>query len=211
MSHCPNCQNPIKEDFGLITCIGCGSMLLVELDGSVGIYEEAQESQTEEEDWEAQNPQEEALEEWSDPEPKKESWPEETPEAPNEWSQTEAMEPQVEVPPPIQTSSDLSEISAYGNSDISGASDGMLRFNICIGGIDNPEISSFIRDVLLDEKLMWEVDELMAKIQEGTLELKGVSPVKASIVVSRLKTLPLEIRWEQYAIHQAELTKDGIL
>ena len=57
MSNCPRCQTPIDEDFGLITCPGCGTTLFVELDGSL----RANEEETEELDF--PDPEEEIFEE----------------------------------------------------------------------------------------------------------------------------------------------------
>ena len=42
MSNCPSCQTLIDEDFGLVTCHGCGATLFVELDGSLRANEESE-------------------------------------------------------------------------------------------------------------------------------------------------------------------------
>ena len=291
MFQCPACQNPIvDEDFGLVTCSGCHTILLVEWDGSVRTHEDVEKSSAKDakevanhieegdEEKEEEERQRAKIEEargeasekelpaereeevpWDEtpeeepPAEREEEVPwDETPEPPvegkeevpeeaelgkvaptensniwaepkqkiqssqpndkagardsqwsgSDWSEGETLEPQVEEPLPQKVSTDFSDISAFGNSDFSGAPDGILKFNIYIKGIDNSEVLDFIRESLLDERFMWNVDELLGNIQNGELELRDISPVKASIVVNRLKALPLEIRWEQYAIHQ---------
>ena len=121
----------------------------------------------------------------------------------DDWSGGESVEPLVEEPPAEKVSTDFSDISEYGNSSISGAVEGFLRFNVYISGIDSSEILQFIRESLLDKQFMWDVDELIGSIQNGKLELRDISAVKASIVVNRLKSMSVQIHWEQYAINQA--------
>ena len=109
----------------------------------------------------------------------------------------------MKIPPLKKSLLIFSDIGEYGNSDISGASEGVLRFNVYISGIDSSEILESIRESLLDKQFMWDIDRLMGSVHNGELELRDISPVKASIIVNRLKLMPIQIRWEQYAIHQA--------
>ena len=133
--------------------------------------------------------------ELSEGETSKSEWPEE--------NGGEMVEPLVEEPPAEEVSTNFSDINEYGNSNISIAAEGVLRFNVYISGIDSSEILESIRESLWDKQFMWDIDELMESVQSGELELRDISAVKASIVVSRLKSIPIQIRWEQYAINQA--------
>lgn len=95
-------------------------------------------------------------------------------------------------------------ISGYANSEFSQAKDGPFLFRIWISGIDSKEIRASLREAITDSRFGWNPDEFMRQIVKGVLKIENVSPVKASIVVNRLKRLPLRIRWEQYAITQTE-------
>lgn len=44
MLKCPNCQSSLKSDFGYETCSKCGSVVFIDLDGSVVLQEEHHES-----------------------------------------------------------------------------------------------------------------------------------------------------------------------
>lgn len=99
---------------------------------------------------------------------------------------------------------DLLGINSYANSEISQAKDGMLVFRILISGIDSKEVRDSIREAMEDSRFGWNTGELMAQITKGRLRIDSVSPVKASILINRIKSLPVRIRWEQYAITQME-------
>ena len=303
MSHCPRCQSLIEEDFGLVTCTGCGSALFVELDGSVQANKEVSSERSvqtvdmdmdleglsqeepvgeflgesfgggtglaqEEKNFETsanENPVsseclpfEEELaggrlmdesshlnseDEVSDVSEVYETVSEGGDKSSGEYESEEEVfkdevsepflqdgdgsneavdnlegqeledhgegqegegvfEPRVKRPSMTEASSSFSDINEYGNSEASVASEGVIRFNVYICGIDSADILNAVKESLSDEKFMWDVDLLMKSIQNGKLTLRDVSSVKVSIIVNQLKFLPLDIHWEQYAIHQ---------
>lgn len=95
-------------------------------------------------------------------------------------------------------------ISQYANSEISSAKDGPFLFRILLSGIDTKEIREALREAMEDSRFGWDSVQLMSRISKGNLVIDRVSPVKASILVNRIKRLPLGIRWEQYAITQMD-------
>lgn len=97
---------------------------------------------------------------------------------------------------------DLRQIAEYGNSDVSLAREGAYRFTLYIGGIDTAEIRQEVRDNLADSRFLWDIDALLATIKEGELVIPDVSAVKAALAIQRLKLLPVDLKWEQHAIHQ---------
>lgn len=92
----------------------------------------------------------------------------------------------------------------YANSEISQAKDGPLIFKILISGIDSKELRQSLRSALEDQRFAWNPQDLMARIAKGVLVIDGVSPVKAVILVNRIKRLPVTVRWEQYEITQMD-------
>lgn len=107
--------------------------------------------------------------------------------------------------PSFGPASDPLNLNEFANSEISAAKDGPLLFRVLISGIDTREIRESIREVLEDPRFAWDSNEIFSKVSKGHLAIDGLSPVKASILITRIKRLPVEIRWEQYAIAQGQL------
>lgn len=102
-----------------------------------------------------------------------------------------------------QGNSDLSDIAEYGNSTESQAHQGLIRYNVIIRGVDTIEMKNHVKDSIRDSRFMWDLEAVIASIDDGVLILKDLTSIKAVIVVNRLKILPLEISWEQYALNEA--------
>ena len=119
-------------------------------------------------------------------------------------------EPSAEVSPENEAVSpdDPLGLNEFANSEISQAKDGFLMFRVHISGIDSKEIRESIREAIVDQRFAWDPERIMASISKGALKVDRLSPIKASILVSRLKRLPVQIRWEQYAITQSESPSD---
>ena len=96
------------------------------------------------------------------------------------------------------------DIQRYADSEISQAKDGPLLVRILISGIDSKEIRESLREAITDSRFGWDVDAVMSQIAKGELRIENVSPVKASVAINRIKRLPLRIRWEQYAVTEAQ-------
>jgi hypothetical protein len=95
-------------------------------------------------------------------------------------------------------------ISSYANSEISLAKDGPFVFHIHLSGIDTKEIRAALKDSMEDSRFAWNVAQLMGKISKGDLTLENIPPVKAAILINRIKRLPIDIRWEQVPITQLD-------
>jgi hypothetical protein len=112
--------------------------------------------------------------------------------------------PKPAPPADFGPASDPLNLNDFANSEISAAKDGPLLFRVLISGIDTREIRDSIREVLEDPRFAWDSNGIFSKISKGHLAINGLSPVKASILITRIKRLPVEIRWEQYAIAQGQ-------
>ena len=99
---------------------------------------------------------------------------------------------------------DSLDISSYANSEVSTAKDGPLVIKVLISGIDSKEIRQSIREAIEDSRFGWDAQKLMSRINKGQLTIAKLSPVKASILINRLKRLPIKVRWEQNAVTQME-------
>lgn len=205
MSNCPVCNTPVSADFGLAQCEQCGAHLIVHADGHV----EYSGSQADEE----VEPSPISTEESAGlPDPVEdmvqEAEPEEATPPPSEdlfhedMASAEPEAPAVYSPPSTSDSPDLSDIAQFGNSDHLSR-DGSLRYNLFVTGIDTADVREAFREALIDRKFVWDTDEILRSIHHGEVKIANVTAVKASVLISRLRHLPLKIKWEQYAVHQA--------
>ncbi len=181
MGQCPLCFASISEDdFGLIECGSCSAPLIVHMDGRIE-HSGAQ-----------------VIESAADPDPAPAPEPQVTPD--ESWLEPP---PLPEVPESAMASADLSDIGAFANSELSSGRDGSLRYNVAIAGIDTAEIRLQFREAITDRRMLWDVDQILRSIQNGEVKISNISPVKAYLLILRLRPLPLSISWEQYAISQS--------
>lgn len=101
----------------------------------------------------------------------------------------------------------FSEITDFANSENSQAKNGVLQFSITIQGIDSAELRKSVLDMLDDRRFLWNVQEIEDSIKDGKIELKNLSPVKASLVVNRLKGLSVDITWEQSLVTEVDVNE----
>ncbi len=121
---------------------------------------------------------------------------------PQEPAQADVVEDMfTEHPMQASDSPDLSDIAAFGNSG-GAAKDGALRYNLHVSGIDTVDIRNAFREALSDRKFMWDIDEILKSVRLGEVRIQDITPVKAHILISRLRGLPVQVKWEQYAVHQ---------
>ena len=106
---------------------------------------------------------------------------------------------------PSHSLEDMSELASFGNSSNSSSLEGRLRYCLYISGVDTAEIKRDLKDSLMDRRFLWDIDAILSQVQNGELKIDGVSSVKAALIVSRIKNLPVEIRWEQYEIHSRQM------
>jgi hypothetical protein len=101
------------------------------------------------------------------------------------------------------------DISAYANSEVSAARNGPIVVTLTISGIDSKDIRDEVRQALQDSRFGWDSAELMASVKSGVLKLQRLSPVKATILINRIKNLAVRIHWEQYAITEIDVAGAG--
>lgn len=105
---------------------------------------------------------------------------------------------------PVGGPGDPLGIADYANSEFSQAKDGPFLFRLIIAGLDSKELREALREAMNDDRFAWDVDGLLQGVSMGELHIRNVSPVKATILINRIKRLPVKIRWEQYPVTQAE-------
>lgn len=196
-------MKPVPDDFGLTECGNCAAPLIVHMDGRVE-FSGAQESPGE---LLSQRLQQEVQDGGviAEQSVAEETHQEQPLEQQNEYQATHApvatlVEQQVPAEP--GASPDLSDIARFGNSDASSGREGSLRYTLYIAGIDTVDVRESFREAITDRKLVWDTDQILRSVKNGEVTIQNVSPAKAYMVVSRLRNLPVQLRWEQYAISQ---------
>ncbi|HVK60208.1 MAG TPA: zinc ribbon domain-containing protein [Bdellovibrionales bacterium] len=210
-AQCPQCGTSLKDDYGMTQCPGCGVFAFVDMDGNAIISSPEPEPsvviESESPLFEDPNDSFESLEA---PEPEfapiefqmgisaEEDLPVDI--APSQPSISIVEGTAVEPLPDLGPADDPLGLSDFANSEISSGQNGPLLFRILISGIDTKEIRESIREALEDSRFGWDPDGLLARLDKGNLVIENLAPVKATIIIHRIKRLPVKIRWEQYAI-----------
>lgn len=114
--------------------------------------------------------------------------------------ENESAEPLPPDPEPRKMD-DLGEIEEYGNSEIAQGTDGPFYFNVFIKGINTKELRNQLSEAITDKKFGWDGKEIMRNVRMGELRITRLNSVKASVLVQRLRSLPVTITWEQHAIY----------
>lgn len=105
---------------------------------------------------------------------------------------------------PMLSEDDPLGLNAYANSEVSAANDGMLVCRILIDGIDTKEIRDTLRAAMNDQRFNWDQNEILSHLKSGHLVIENVTPVKAMVLIKRIKQMPVRIRWEQHTIAEVE-------
>ncbi|MBK7889908.1 MAG: hypothetical protein IPJ84_03395 [Bdellovibrionales bacterium] len=214
---CPNCSIALKDDYGMITCPGCGAIVFVDMEGMAHVASKEPEAPivnaapevpvaAEPPSWASQEPfvapaveplhEQPHVPQLSEAEPPR-------PTAEPDLNRDGFLGYQDSIPAVDSAQIDTNDplgLSAYANSEMSGAADGPFVVTVIVSGIDAKDLRDDIRQVLQDPRFGWDAMALIAGIKNGELRLERIAPVKATIVVNRIKHLSVSIRWEQNAI-----------
>ncbi len=126
----------------------------------------------------------------------------------DEWAETVGEEPDISVSVLAQNGGDgdsstddvLLEIKDFGNSEVSSAEDGQFLYTLRLDGIDSGDVRDHILQVLQDPRLKMDAESLLAESKNGHLSIRKLNAVKAFVIVNAIKSLPIDIFWEQHDI-----------
>lgn len=189
MNQCPVCSTPIENSFGLVECPGCNKILFSDFNGNLAIHsEEALDSSAAQQSDEI-SVQEAATEDasWNFQEPSSE----ESIEAEPFGIEDPVVEPEI-------SSGAISEINEFANSEASSLKNGQWLYTLTINAIDTEDLKEEVIESLRDPKLGIPHDLLDFALP--TLSLKDINAVKASVIVSRIKHLPVKLSWTQRSV-----------
>lgn len=87
----------------------------------------------------------------------------------------------------------FSEVTDFANNNDVSLTD--VSYRLVIEGIDTAKIHETFVEAITDSRFGWDKNDVLAKIQNGKLELRNLTPAKTSVLVNRIKHLEVVIRW----------------
>jgi hypothetical protein len=215
---CPFCQKEVQSSFGMVLCENCHAPLFFDFDGNLQIGDSVSESSDPYAEPIVENTngyKEEFASEPSDPlEPvsvqdhseisqeildysNKSSNDEIEAVAAEEFNFDLPLGGQLQENNSPSTPTDDANNAPFDLMDEISASNSLLLYDIEIEGIDGSKIRSELYEELKDPRWGWAAIEIMNSVSSGILILKDIDAVKASLLINRLKALPIEIKWKQ--------------
>lgn len=116
-----------------------------------------------------------------------ESMPTENVEAPF----SEAVEPSTAS---VQANYNFNDVTQFANSEVLS---GPFSYTVTIKGIELAHIHEAVRDAVTDSRFGWDVTNIIGSIKNGELQIADLTPAKATILINRVKVLPVEVQWRQ--------------
>lgn len=215
MAKCPVCQNEVQASFGMIMCPKCQTPLFFDFDGNPQMGDSITDPPSAEPEF-VETLEEKFIAEVSpsasDPHGDQPAYEVELNHSFKEEIQELALASLEESPvdDELNTNEQFEEISNQSESvefrdhefdlnisETIAEGAGQFLYEIEIDGIDGAKLRNELYEELKDPRWGWIAIELMGNIKMGKLVLKGINAVKASLLVNRLKGLPLEIKWKQ--------------
>ncbi len=198
---CPQCGQSLDQDFGVVSCSHCHSVLVFDLDGNVEIQDA---SIIRQEIHDASESEEPVVVE--DPILFEDPIAEISSEQIGEIASTDIEESIVDqsfeaLDQPIEEPSILAAVEEpfIGEPTVPlvNTSGSVISYHLKIEGIDTKDMRTQVEEALGDAKFPWTAKEIIRQTKDGILEIGPMNPVVASVLVRRLKDLSLNISWRQ--------------
>lgn len=184
---CPQCATSLDQDFGVVSCPQCHAVLAIDLDGHIEVQQTsgAEDPTVIEPSAEASfnQPVEQDFEPFRETTVTPPPSPEEVVIEEYDPEQVEEIEETPFVPEP--------------QSPLPNNSTGVISYHLTIEGIDTKNLRVSVEEALTDSKFPWTARDVIKQTNMGMLKLGPMNPVAASILVRKLKDLPLTLSWKQ--------------
>ena len=219
MALCPYCQTPLGDDFGLVECPSCHKASLIDVDGNVQLTAEDGSASPLERDSSALaedvvadinfddfqfSPELNSAPSTPIASPIEPEFDEEPQDVSEIFRSNVTPEPSLssqEPPAPEAPEEGAPAFQPLQEDSIStGSSPGNLRYHLTISGVDTADLRKELLEALTDQKFLWDPSKLIRSIRNGQLRIADLSPLKTAILVSRLKSTPFQLTWEQHAL-----------
>jgi hypothetical protein len=71
-------------------------------------------------------------------------------------------------------------------------------YQLQISGIDTVQIRDLVQEAMTDQKLQIDVAQVLSKIINGQVVIKGLNAIKCSVIAQRLIYVDVELNWSRY-------------
>jgi hypothetical protein len=104
-----------------------------------------------------------------------------------------------QVEPAIQAdpSPDFQDVVEFGNNPELKSN---LTYTVAIQGIEIADTREKFKEAIADSRFGWDVETILQQIEGGNITFYDLSPAKASVLINRIKYLPIRISWRQNAL-----------
>jgi hypothetical protein len=219
MGKCPSCNADIDSAFGILNCPNCQALLVIDLDGNASLAETSADPTLDPASQLrsfSESPGVQASQDFSvvhranetkvslnhqyaasakDPAENAADF-----EVEAKSDNFDDLVPSQMIPSPMKPGPVIQDIADFANSTDSDSREGSFYVTLRLSGIDSPEIRASVAAALNDRKMNWDSDEIIRLVKLGQLVLPKLNPVKASVLINRLKALPIQLSWEQHAV-----------
>lgn len=209
MPQCPICHAELSANFGVLICGSCQTALFIDFDGIPRVAGQETEGEASAEVLAsepmippvAEPPTEAPIEDYNLEQP---NWGQTAQEPPPEEGDSFLASPiatplSAERQPQMTAQDFFSEVVNFANSEVEDIA-GLINYDVKIEGIDSLEIRELILEELRDKRFGWQIEDIESAITDGTLDLKGLTPVKAIVLIRRIQRLPIHLTWTQNAL-----------
>ena len=100
-----------------------------------------------------------------------------------------------ETPPDGEKLETFEDVAQFGNQELPSQGSGALVYELDIEGIDAPEDRQEILEIINDSRLSLDAKALIETIDKGILKIPELNPVRAAVILARLRPLSFKIKW----------------
>lgn len=72
-----------------------------------------------------------------------------------------------------------------------------LNYDLLVTGLDTKEVLIQFKEIVEDSRFAWIAEDLLKNIKNGECQIKGLTPVQASVLARRLQIVDVESKWTQ--------------
>jgi hypothetical protein len=108
-----------------------------------------------------------------------------------------------ELPSEVTNPETFEDVVEFGNQELPSQGSGGLVYDLDIEGIDTAENRKQLLDAISDSRLGLDSKALIETIDKGSLKIPELNPVKAAVILARLRPFSFQIRWSSKQLVKA--------
>ena len=211
MKQCPICHSEMDANFGMVQCLKCQSVLFIDFVGNIAIggNEDLLENQDLAHSDQIPSDIELASSDYLEVVSTENEISNfdldlnmhndfESDEVNQQIYQNDGLEENNFSNNDFQNINQLGESPIISESENKNESTDLCFYQITVNGIDSSKLRKEVLDALRESRLGLVHNEIENNIIDGKLIVRGLNPVKASVIMNSFKDLPINIEWKTY-------------